>query len=407
MKKGVSRLAVLTGGMLVAMTAYSQDTQPFRLGAIVDMTGVYSAHGGPGMVTAVKMAVEDFGGKVLGRPIEVLSADYQNKVDITATRAREWYDRENVSAIIESTDSASALALQALGQEKKKITIFAGSASSNLTGKSCSPYGVHYVYDTYALAHGTGRAVTRAGGDTWFFITADYAFGHSLERDTRAVIEENGGKVLGQIRAPLSSPDFSSYLLQAQASRAKVIGLANAGTDTQNAVRQASEFGITQSGQALATLLVFLHDIKGMGLQAAQGLQFTTGYYWDRNDETRKWSQRYFERQKSMPSMVQAGAYSATLHYLNAVRAVGSDNADAVAAKMKETPINDFYAKNGKIRADGRMVYDMYLAQAKTPAESKGDWDLLKILDTIPGDEAYRPLSKSECPLVTGQGAAK
>src|SRR5690606_26103095 len=209
------------------------------------------------------MAVEDFGGKVLGRPIEVLSADYQNKVDITATRAREWYDRENVSAIIESTDSASALALQALGQEKKRVTIFAGSATSNLTGKSCSPYGVHYVYDTYALAHGTGRAVTRAGGNTWFFITADYAFGHSLERDTKAVIEENGGKVLGQIRAPLSSPDFSSYLLQAQASRAKVIGLANAGTDTQNSVRQASEFGITQGGQALATLLVFLHDIKG------------------------------------------------------------------------------------------------------------------------------------------------
>ncbi|CAM4030694.1 ABC transporter substrate-binding protein [Bordetella tumbae] len=400
MRKNVLRLVSLTGSMLFALTAHSQDNQPFRLGAIVDMTGVYSAHGGPGMVTAVKMAVEDFGGKVLGRPIEVLSADYQNKVDITATRAREWYDRENVSAIIESTDSASALALQALGQEKKRVTIFAGSATSNLTGKSCSPYGVHYVYDTYALAHGTGRAVTRAGGNTWFFITADYAFGHSLERDTKAVIEENGGKVLGQIRAPLSSPDFSSYLLQAQASRAKVIGLANAGTDTQNSVRQASEFGITQGGQALATLLVFLHDIKGMGLQAAQGLQFTTGFYWDRNDETRKWSQRYFERQKSMPSMVQAGAYSATLHYLNAVQAVGSDDADAVSAKMKETPINDFYAKNGKIRADGRMVYDMYLAQAKTPGESKSDWDLLKILDTIPGDEAYRPLSKSECPLV-------
>lgn len=400
MRKNVLRLVSLTGSMLFALTAHAQDNKPFRLGAIVDMTGVYSAHGGPGMVTAVKMAVEDFGGKVLGRPIEVLSADYQNKVDITATRAREWYDRENVSAIIESTDSASALALQALGQEKKRVTIFAGSATSNLTGKSCSPYGVHYVYDTYALAHGTGRAVTRAGGNTWFFITADYAFGHSLERDTKAVIEENGGKVLGQIRAPLSSPDFSSYLLQAQASRAKVIGLANAGTDTQNSVRQASEFGITQGGQALATLLVFLHDIKGMGLQAAQGLQFTTGFYWDRNEETRKWSQRYFERQKSMPSMVQAGAYSATLHYLNAVQAVGSDEADAVSAKMKETPINDFYAKNGKIRADGRMVYDMYLAQAKTPSESKGDWDLLKILDTIPGDEAYRPLSKSECPLV-------
>lgn len=406
MRKNVLRLVTLTGSMLFALTAHSQDNKPFRLGAIVDMTGVYSAHGGPGMVTAVKMAVEDFGGKVLGRPIEVLSADYQNKVDITATRAREWYDRENVSAIIESTDSASALALQALGQEKKRVTIFAGSATSNLTGKSCSPYGVHYVYDTYALAHGTGRAVTRAGGNTWFFITADYAFGHSLERDTKAVIEENGGKVLGQIRAPLSSPDFSSYLLQAQASRAKVIGLANAGTDTQNSVRQASEFGITQGGQALATLLVFLHDIKGMGLQAAQGLQFTTGFYWDRNEETRKWSQRYFERQKSMPSMVQAGAYSATLHYLNAVQAVGSDDADAVSAKMKETPINDFYAKNGKIRADGRMVYDMYLAQAKTPGESKSDWDLLKILDTIPGDEAYRPLSKSECPLVAA-GAKK
>ncbi|CUJ66174.1 urea ABC transporter%2C urea binding protein [Achromobacter xylosoxidans] len=404
MKQTTVVMAALLGGSLYAFPGHAQGAAPFRLGAIVDMTGVYSAHGGPGMVTAVKMAAEDFGGKVLDRPIEVLSADYQNKVDIAATRARQWYDRDGVSAIIESTDSASALALQTLGKEKKRITLFAGSASSNLTNAACSPYGVHYVYDTYVLANGTGRAVTRAGGDSWFFITADYAFGHSLERDTSNVIKANGGKILGNVRAPLSSPDFASYLLQAQASKAKVIGLANAGTDTQNAVRQASEFGITQSGQKLATLLVFLHDIKGLGLQAAQGLQFTTGFYWDRNAETRAWSQRYFERQKSMPSMVQAGAYSATLHYLQSVQAAGTDDADAVAAKMKEMPINDFYARNGRIRADGRMVYDMYLAQVKTPAESKGEWDLLKILDTIPGDEAYRPLSQSECPLVKPAG---
>ncbi|MGS1009099.1 ABC transporter substrate-binding protein [Achromobacter anxifer] len=404
MKQKTVVMAALLGGSLYAFPGHAQGVAPFRLGAIVDMTGVYSAHGGPGMVTAVKMAAEDFGGKVLDRPIEVLSADYQNKVDIAATRARQWYDRDGVSAIIESTDSASALALQTLGKEKKRITLFAGSASSNLTNAACSPYGVHYVYDTYVLANGTGRAVTRAGGDSWFFITADYAFGHSLERDTSNVIKANGGKILGNVRAPLSSPDFASYLLQAQASKAKVIGLANAGTDTQNAVRQASEFGVTQGGQKLATLLVFLHDIKGLGLQAAQGLQFTTGFYWDRNAETRAWSQRYFERQKSMPSMVQAGAYSATLHYLQAVQAAGTDDADAVAAKMKEMPINDFYARNGRIRADGRMVYDMYLAQVKTPAESKGEWDLLKILDTIPGDEAYRPLSQSECPLVKPAG---
>ncbi|MFY1905361.1 ABC transporter substrate-binding protein [Achromobacter xylosoxidans] len=404
MKQTTVVMAALLGGSLYALPGHAQSVAPFRLGAIVDMTGVYSAHGGPGMVTAVKMAAEDFGGKVLDRPIEVLSADYQNKVDIAATRARQWYDRDGVSAIIESTDSASALALQTLGKEKKRITLFAGSASSNLTNAACSPYGVHYVYDTYVLANGTGRAVTRAGGDSWFFITADYAFGHSLERDTSNVIKANGGKILGNVRAPLSSADFASYLLQAQASKAKVIGLANAGTDTQSAVRQASEFGITQSGQKLATLLVFLHDIKGLGLQAAQGLQFTTGFYWDRNAETHAWSQRYFGRQKSMPSMVQAGAYSATLHYLQAVQAAGTDDADAVAAKMKEMPINDFYAKNGRIRADGRMVYDMYLAQVKTPAESKGEWDLLKILDTIPGDEAYRPLSQSECPLVKPAG---
>ncbi len=396
----LTAIAALTLSTLLTTHAHAQTTQPAKIGALVDMSGIYSAHGGPGMVTAVNMAVEDFGGKVLGQPIEVVSANYQNKVDIAAARAREWYDRDGVTMIVESTDSAASLALQRIGVEKKKITIFSGSATSALTNAECSPYGVHYVYDTYALSHGTGLAVTKAGGDTWFFITADYAFGHALEKDTAEVVVQNNGKILGNVRAPLNSPDFSSYLLQAQASKAKVIGLANAGTDTQNSVRQASEFGITQGGQKLATLLVFLHDIKGMGLQVAQGLQFTNGFYWDFNDETRAFANKFYARHKGMPSMVQAGAYSATMHYLKAVAAAGTTDADAVSAKMKEMPINDFFAKNGTIRADGRMVHDMYLAEAKKPSESKSDWDLLKINAVIPGDQAFRPLSESVCPLV-------
>jgi branched-chain amino acid transport system substrate-binding protein len=396
---------LLTAGLLstglVTGTVQAQDVKPFRIGALVDMSGIYSALGGPGMVDVVKMAAEDFGGKVLGRPIEVLSANYQNKVDITSARAREWYDRDDVNMIVESSDSASALALQKIAREKKRIAIFAGSASSALTNAECSPYGVHYVYDTYALAHGTGAAVTKGGGDSWFFITADYAFGQALEKDTSEVVVANGGKVLGSVRAPLNSPDFSSFLLQAQASKAKVIGLANAGTDTQNAVRQAAEFGITQSGQKLATLLVFLTDIKGLGLQVAQGLMFTNGFYWDRTDETRAFAKRFGERNNgAMPSMVQADAYSSTMHYLKSVAAAGTDDGDAVAAKMKELEINDFFATKGKIRADGRMVHDMYLVEAKKPSESTGPWDLLKIKAVIPGDQAFRPLSESVCPLV-------
>ncbi len=371
-----------------------------KIGVLVDMTGVYSANGGPGVITAVNMAVKDFGGQVLGKPIQVVSADYQNKVDITSTKARQWYDVDKVDMIIESTDSSSAIALQKLGLEKKKLTIFAGSASSALTNKECSPYGIHYVYDTYALATGTGRAVVQEGGDSWYFVTADYAFGHSLERDTVNVVKQMGGKVLGTVRHPLSSQDFSSYLLQAQASKAKVIGLANAGRDTQNAVRQAAEFGITQGGQTLATLLIFDTDLKGMGLNVAQGLQFTTGFYWDYNKETRDWSQRFYAQQKAMPTMIQAGAYSAVMHYLNAIKATGTDATEPVIKKMKETPINDFFAKNGKIREDGRMVHDMYLAEAKKPSESKGEWDLLKIKRTIPGDQAFQPLAESTCPLV-------
>jgi branched-chain amino acid transport system substrate-binding protein len=392
--------AIVSAGTLTG-AAQAQDAKPFRLGAMVDMSGIYSTLGGQGMVNSVKMAVEDFGGKVLGRPIEVLSANYQNKVDIASARAREWIDRDDVQMIIESSDSASALAMQKIGKEKKRIMIFSGSASSVLTNAECSPYGVHYVYDTYALAHGTGAAVTKAGGDSWFFITADYAFGQALEKDTSEVVLANGGKVLGSVRAPLNSPDFSSYLLQAQSSKAKVIGLANAGTDTQNSVRQASEFGIIQAGQKMATLLVFLTDIKGMGLPVAQGLMFTNGFYWDRTDDTRAFAKRWGARNNgAMPTMVQAGAYSATMHYLKAVAAAGTEDADAVSAKMKELEINDFFATKGKIRADGRMVHDMYLAEAKKPSESTGPWDLLKINAVIPGDRAFRPLSESVCPLV-------
>ncbi|MDW3682748.1 ABC transporter substrate-binding protein [Cupriavidus sp. CV2] len=373
--------------------------EPFRIGALVDMSGVYSGIGGPGGVAAVKLAVQDFGGNVLGRPIEVVSADYQNKVDVSATRAREWYDRSNVEMIIESTDSASALALQKLGASKKKITIFAGSATTELTGKQCSPYGIHYVYNTYALAHGTAQAILEEGKKDWFFVTADYAFGHSLEANATSVVEKGGGRVLGKVRHPLSASDFASFLLQAQASKAQVVALANAGRDTQNAVRQAAEFGMGGSKQIVAPLLIFDNDLRGMGLKVAQGLQFTTAFYWDYNDETRAFGKKYFAQTKAMPTMVQAGMYSAVMQYLKAVQAVGSADADKVMAKMRETPINDFFAKNGRILANGQMLHDMYLAEAKKPSESKGEWDLMKIRKVIPADKAFEPLAQSACPI--------
>lgn len=383
-----------------AAFAQSPADSPVKIGAIVDMTGVYSRHGGPGMVAAVKMAVEDFGGHVNGRPIEVLSADYQNKVDVTSGVARRWFDSDGVEMVIESTDSASALALFRLGAEKKRVIIGAGSATTALTNAGCMPYGIHYVYDTYALATGTGAAIVKEGGKSWFFITADYAFGHALEADTSRVVVAGGGKVVGNVRAPLSSTDFSSYLLQAQSSRAQVIGLANAGGDFVNSVKQASEFGIVQGGQSLAAMLVFITDVKALGLDVGQGLKFTTGFYWDRDEASRAFSKKYSARTNAQPSMVQAGAYSATMHYLNAVRAVGSTDAEKVSEWMKANRINDFFAQNGTIRADGRMVHDMFLAQAKTPAESRGEWDLMKIQQTIPGDEAFKPLADSSCPLV-------
>jgi branched-chain amino acid transport system substrate-binding protein len=395
--------SIVLGAALV-MTGHAMaqtSTAPVKIGVIADMTGPYSAFGGPGVALAVKMAVGDFGGKVLGRPIEVLSADYQNKIDITSARAREWYDRDNVDMIIESTDSSSALMLQRLGAEKKKLTIFAGSGTSRLTNEECSPYGIHYVYDTYALANGTGKALTKAGGDSWYFITVDYAFGHSLQADATKAIESQGGKVLGSARHPAAPADFAAYLLRAQNHKAKVIGLANAGSDLQNTLRQASEFGLGgTSKQIIAPLYIFETDIKGVGLERVQGAQFTTGFYWDRTEQTRAWSRRFFEQHKAMPTMIQAGAYSATTHYLKAIAAAGTSVTEPVIEKMKATPVKDFFAESGRIRADGRMVHDMYLMQVKRPSESKGVWDMLTVKEIIPADQAFRPLSDSVCALV-------
>ncbi|WOD14127.1 ABC transporter substrate-binding protein [Paraburkholderia kirstenboschensis] len=392
--------SLLSGASVISPPVLAEaPVDPVKIGVIVDMSGVYSGIGGPGGVAAVNLAVKDFGGKVLGRPIQVLSADYQNKVDVTATRAREWYDRDNVAMVIESTDSASALALQKIGADKKRVTIFAGSATTELTGKQCTPYGVHYVYDTYSLANGTARAIAAEGGKSWYFITADYAFGHSLEAQATKVVLSMGGKVVGSVNHPLSASDFASFLMQAQASKAQVIGLADAGRDTQNAIRQAAEFGMGNGKQIIAPLLIFDGDLKGIGLKTAQGLQFTTAYYWDYDDDTRAFAKKYYAVTNKMPTMVQAGMYSAVTQYLKAVQAVQSTDSDKVMARLHATPIHDFFAKDGRILANGLMAHDMYLAEAKKPSESKSEWDLLKIRSVIPKDKAFEPLEQSGCPL--------
>jgi branched-chain amino acid transport system substrate-binding protein len=372
-----------------------------KIGVMNDQSGLYADLAGQGSVEAARMAVEDFGGSLDGATIEVLSADHQNKPDVGSNIVRQWIDVDEVDVIVDVPTSSVALAVTEIVKEKDKVFLVSGAATTDLTGAACSPNTIHWSYDTYALAVGTGRAMVQEGGDSWFFITADYAFGHQLEEDTATVVKAEGGEVLGAVRHPLSSSDFSSYLLQAQGSGAKVIGLANAGTDTTNSIKQANEFGITQAGQQLAALLMFLTDIDALGLDVAQGLMMTTGFYWDMNDETRAWSERFNERAGQMPTMVQAGVYSAVAHYLNAIKEIGSDEAKAVVEQMKATPVNDFFAKDGTIREDGRMVHDMYLAQVKTPEESSGQWDYLKILRTIPADQAFRPLSESTCPLVT------
>jgi branched-chain amino acid transport system substrate-binding protein len=371
-----------------------------RLGFLLDMSGVYADVTGPGTVAAARMAVEDFGGKVLGAPIEVEAADHLNKADVAASKAREWLDTGRVDAILDVAASATALAALEVAKEKNKIIVFSGPGAVRLTNEACTPISAHWAYDTYSLAHSTGAATVKNGGDSWFFLTADYAFGHELERDASETVKANGGKVLGSVRAPIATPDFSSFLLQAQASKAKVIALANAGGDFTNSVKQAAEFGLTQSGQKLAGLLVYDQDIHSLGLKATQGMLLTSGFYWDMNDETRAFAKRFYERVKKMPNMSQAGAYSTVLHYLKAVEKAGTDETAAVMKVMRETPVNDVFAKNGRIREDGRMVHDMYLFQVKTPEESKGEWDLYKLVATIPGDEAFQPLSKSRCPLV-------
>lgn len=371
-----------------------------KIGVLTDMSGTYSDLAGPGSLAAVQMAVADFIAKE--KPdfkIEVISADHQNKGDIAAIKAREWIDTEKVDVIVDLVTTSTALAVMKVAKEKNRITIVSGAGSTPITNEQCTDTNVHWTYDTYAMAVGTGKAVVKQGGKTWFFLTADYAFGKALEKDTTTVVLEEGGKVLGHVLHPFPAQDFSSFLLQAQASGAQVIGLANAGNDTINAIKQAAEFGITPK-QTLAGLLMFLSDVHSLGLKATQGMYLTTGFYWDRNAETRAWSKRFFEKRKRMPTMVHAGDYSAVYHYLKAIKAVGTDDTKVVMTKMKATPINDFFAKNGKIRVDGRMVHDMYLAQVKKPGESKYPWDYYHIRQVIPADQAFLPLSKSTCPLV-------
>jgi branched-chain amino acid transport system substrate-binding protein len=370
-----------------------------KLGVLTDMTGYYADLAGPGSVLAARMAVEDFGGKVLGKPVELVSADHQLKADVASNIARKWIDEGQVDAIVDLVSSSTAGAVMPVAAEKKRITLLSGPGTTAFTGEKCTRYNVHYTYNNWALANGTGREVVKQGGDSWFFLTADYIFGKSLEEDTTKVVKAAGGKVLGSVRHPFPGSDFSTFLLQAQSSGAKVIGLANAASDMTTTIKQANEFGITPK-QRLASMIAMITDVHAMGLKVTQGMISTDGFYWDLNDETRAWSRRFFERHKRMPTMIQAGVYSATLHYLKAIKAAGTDEPGTVMAKMKATPVNDFFAKNGKIRADGRMVHDMLLTQVKTPAESKYPWDYYKVLKVIPGDEAYLPLSRSVCPLV-------
>ncbi len=370
-----------------------------RIGVLNDQSGVYADFGGKGSVEAAKMAVEDFGGSVLGARVEILDADHQNKPDLASAIARQWYDNDRVDMITELTTSSVALAVQQLSKDKKKITITDGAATADLTGKQCTPFGFHWAYDTHALAVGTGGSLVEDGGNTWYFLTADYAFGTSLQNETTQYVESKGGKVLGAVRHPLSAQDFSSFLLQAQGSRAKVIGLANAGLDTANAIKQAAEFGIVQGGQRLAALLFTLSEVHGLGLKAAQGLVLTEGFYWDRDDESRAFAKRYGARTGRMPNMIQAGTYSSVLQYLKAVRAAGTDESEAVARKLHEMPVDDVFGRGGKVLANGRMVHDMYLFQVKAPGESKGPWDYYTQLATIPGDQAYLTAKASGCPL--------
>ncbi|AWI59035.1 ABC transporter substrate-binding protein [Sinorhizobium fredii] len=397
-KKLIAALAILLASSTAALADASDGK--VKIGILNDQSGVYADFGGKFSYEAALMAVEDYGGKVLGVPVEVVTADHQNKPDIASNIARQWYDTEQVDSIMELTTSSVALAVQAISKEKKRIDIVTGAATTELTGKQCSPYGFHWAYDTHSLAVGTGGALVKQGGDSWFFLTADYAFGYSLEENTANYVKENGGKVVGAVRHPLATTDFSSFLLQAQSSGAKVIGLANAGLDTSNAIKQAAEFGIVQGGQRLAALLFTLAEVHGLGLEAAQGLTLTEGFYWNRNEESAKFGKRFMERTGKMPNMVHAGTYSAVTQYLKAIEKAGTDDADAVSKELHAMPVNDVFAENGTVAPNGRMIHDMYLLEVKKPDESKEPWDYFKVLATISGKEAFIDPAQSGCDLV-------
>ncbi|WP_166267605.1 ABC transporter substrate-binding protein [Marinobacter caseinilyticus] len=401
MKKLLTSAIASTLMVAGAQADISGDT--VKIGYLADMSGTYRDLAGPNGLIALEMAVADFGGTVAGSKIEIVSSDDRNSPDVASATVRRWVENEDVDLVAGLVASSVSIAVSDILEEKDKLGIVSGSAASSITNEHCTPNHIHYVYDTYPLANGTASAVVKEGGKTWFILTADYAFGHALEGDVTRVVEANGGEVIQTLRHPFPTPDFSSFILQAQGSGADVVALANAGADTTNAINTAGEFGLTQSGQTLAALLLFLADVHALGVEAAQGIQLTTGWYWDMNDETRAWSDRFMEKTGVRPTMIHAGVYSSTIQYLNAIKATGSDDAQTVRKQMMATPINDMFTSNGRIREDGRMVHDMYLAEVKTPEESKGEWDLYKILRTIPADEAYRPLSESKCPLVTGK----
>ncbi|AVG43344.1 ABC transporter substrate-binding protein [Achromobacter insolitus] len=397
----ITAALAMAGLGFAGATAHAQGISDdvIRIGFITDMSGVYSDIDGKAGLEAVRMAIEDAGGSINGKKIEVVSADHQNKADVASARVREWFDEQKVDVIIAGTNSSTSLAMAGVAAEKKKPFMAIGAGASDLTNAQCSPYTVHYAYDTVALARGTGSAVVKDGGKSWFFLTADYAFGHALERDTMAVVKAAGGEVKGQVRAPLGASDFSSFLLQAQASKAQILGLANAGGDTINSVKAANEFGVTKT-MKMAGLLVFINDVHALGLPATQGMYLTDGWYWDQSDASRAWSKKFEAKVGRKPSMLQAGDYSATAFYLNAIKSLGTDDGDAVMKWMKSNKINDFFAQGGYVREDGRMIHDMYLMQVKTPAESKAPWDYYKVVATLPGDEVYTKLSESTCKLV-------
>ncbi|WP_320177781.1 ABC transporter substrate-binding protein [Roseovarius pacificus] len=401
MKKRITSRLIgsVAAGIMAAAPVWASDDQ-VKIGVLTDISGQFSHESGKGAVTAVQMAVEDFGGEVLGKPIEVIFADHQNKPEIAAATAQEWYESEGVTLIGNLINSGIALSVAQIAADKNGIAIVTGSGSSRLSGAGCTPNSIHYAYDTYALANGTANELVGEGKKSWYFLTADYAFGHALEADASAIVVKAGGEVVGSVRYPIETSDHSAFMLQAQASPADVVAIAGSGTTFINAVKSAREFGLADTGKLTAGLLVWLTDVKALGLEAAQGMILTNAFYWDQDDESRSFAERFEERMGVMPHMGDAGDYSSTLHYLKAVEAAGTTEAQAVMAKMREMPIDDFFAKGGKIREDGRMVHDMYVYQVKTPEESTSEWDVYKLVQTIPGDQAFRPLSESECPLV-------